>query len=253
MRNHTLPSRPTAPTAEQRPVRSRPSQSKLAAAAVALIGRVTPRSSQGKPALEVRGSERSFPVCAGDPLPALEHQRPPVSRSDPSRPPYARLSAPEGSPHVRRLRRWLLLGILGNLTVASASHLVQAAPLTGSCVLSAERATASAHSENIAARVVAGTREHPLAGRDPPQPSHAWWPSACSVFALSAVLRTFGVQTGPGLVLDEELVQKALPPTSGLISLEGAATLVPHFYGKFASTLCSTPPLVIHRKGEVVL
>jgi hypothetical protein len=89
--------------------------------------------------------------------------------------------------------------------------------------------------EDAGARVVAVYQGDSTAGWDSSQQYQEWWQSACSVFALYAVLKAFGVQTRPGTVLDEEIEMGAITAAHGLVSLEGYANLVPRYYEGFDS------------------
>jgi len=138
---------------------------------------------------------------------------------------------------MKRLLRWLVPLVLGCAVVASASLLVHAAPVTWSYTAPLWKASPSpTPQENIASQVVAVYQGDPNAGWDSPAQYQTWWRSACSVFAMYAVLRAFGVETRPGLVLDDEIMQHAITPQNGLISLPGYADLVPRFYGGLDST-----------------
>lgn len=135
--------------------------------------------------------------------------------------------------------RWLVLGGLAGSVVVSAFLLVPAAPVAWSYTAAggaAPPAASAVPAVDIAAGVVALYQGDPTAGWDSPQQYQEWWPSACSAFAMDAVLTAFGVETRPGLVLDDEIRQQAITPQNGLISLEGYADLVPRFYGGLDST-----------------
>ncbi len=88
----------------------------------------------------------------------------------------------------------------------------------------------------IASNVQAVYQGDATAGWDSQQQYSAWWPSACSVFALYEVLKAWGVQSTqgkpltPGTVLDQEIQAGVITEANGLISLEGYANLVPQDY-----------------------
>jgi hypothetical protein len=140
---------------------------------------------------------------------------------------------------VKRWLSFLVPGILGCALIVSVSFLVHAAPVTWSYAVPEDALAASGATtthENIAARVQAVYQGDPQAGWDSPEQYQEWWPSACSAFAMYAVLRAFGVKTRPGLVLDDEIMQRAITSANGLISLESYANLVPRWYGGLDST-----------------
>lgn len=94
--------------------------------------------------------------------------------------------------------------------------------------------TGAAASSGVLARVTATYQGDPAAGWDSPDQWRASWRSACSIFALYAVLRAYGVQTRPGLIEDTLVASGAYVIGGGLQDLNTYAADVSHLAPGYA-------------------